>query len=198
METVDTQTLEGFNALLEDERASVEVEVALLNGATELTEREVLASMGTQEVGFCVGLRERLEGLGAQVTGRISGVVFHILDAERYDDRLTLFADHQMQTAERVPALLPTVPDHELRAVLRDLEDAHLRAAAWCRRRAAEFAATRLLVFRGQPDYGLGQSYGAALGPLAASDGAHNGTARPPTASADMEMPPQDPPAAEE
>jgi hypothetical protein len=195
METMDTQTLEGFNALLEDERASVEVEVALLNGATELTEREVLASMGTQEVGFCVGLHERLEGLGAQVTGRISGVVFRILDVERYDDRLTLFADHQMQVAERVPGLLPTVRDDELRAVLRDLEDAHLRAAAWCRRRAAEFAATRLLVFRGPPDYGLGQPYGATL---AAGDGAHNGTVRPPTASADTETPPQDPPDADE
>lgn len=152
METADTPASESLTALLEDERASVEIEVALFSSATEHSERETLSSMGAQEVGFCVALREQLERRDSPPTTRISAAVPHVLGIERYDERLNAFADHQMRVAESIPALLASATDDELRALLRDIEDAHLQAAAWSRRRATAFVATRLLVFQGNAD----------------------------------------------
>src|SRR5579871_1231558 len=52
MDTPDSPESDALNALLEDERASVEIEVALFRSATDLSERDTFASMGAQEVGF--------------------------------------------------------------------------------------------------------------------------------------------------
>jgi hypothetical protein len=149
METMDQQTLEALNALLEDERASVGMEIALANGATELREHEVFAALGAQEIGFCCGLHEQLAQLGALVSPRISGTLFHVLDTERYDDRLLAFAQHQRGVAEQVRvALLSVAGGHALRVLLQEIEEAHFTAALWCERRATEFAASRDLDFR--------------------------------------------------
>jgi hypothetical protein len=172
VEINDTPSRGSLNALLEDERASVEMEVALINGATELSERETFAGMGIQEVGFCVALRERLERTGGSITPRINGVVLEVLALEHYDERLTAFADHQMRVVEATTALLPALDGDDLRVLLRDVEDAHLQSAAWCRRRAAEFAATRILVFRGQPDFASSMpQVGEVSNPLSAANG---------------------------
>src|SRR5262249_36435316 len=155
METMDHWAPETLNALLEDERASVEMEIALANGATELREREVFAMMGAQEIGFCCGLHEQLTHLGAPGTPLISGALFHVLDTERYDDRLLAFAQHQRGVAEQVRvALLSAQGDRELRALLQEIEEAHFNAALWCERRATEFAATRDLDLR-TPRHGV-------------------------------------------
>jgi hypothetical protein len=149
METMDQQTLDSLNALLEDERASVGMEIALANGATELREHEIFAAMGAQEIGFCCELHEHLAQLGALVTPHISGMLFHVLDTERYDDRLLAFAQHQRGVAEQVRvALLTATGDQAVRALLQEIEEAHFSAALWCERRATEFAATRDLDFR--------------------------------------------------
>jgi hypothetical protein len=169
MDTFDLPESSGLNALLEDERASVEIEVALVRGATDLSERDTLANMGAQEVGFCVALRERLEQSGGPVSPRVNGVVLDLLNIEHYDERLSAFADHQLRIAEALPALRGNAPDGDLRALLGDIEDAHLRSAAWCRRRASAFAATRLLVFRGAAD----GSYPDAQGSSTATNGSY-------------------------
>jgi len=148
MELVDLRTAEALNAMLEQVRASVAMEIALADGATELGEREVFSAMGGQEVGFSVALRERLERLGIAASSCVGATVAQMLDTERYDDRLLAFARHQRATAESARALLPAVRDYELRAVLQELGAAHERDALWCERRAAEFAASRDLDFR--------------------------------------------------
>lgn len=147
MATLDAETLDALNALLEDTRASVEIELALVNGTTELREQETLDAMGGQEVLACCALRERLALAGATVTWRINGIVFHILGTERYDDRLRSFARHQAAICERTEALLAVVRDQETHRLLQDLYDGHVQSARWAEQRANEFAATRLLDF---------------------------------------------------
>lgn len=147
MATLDAETLDALNALLEDARASVEIELALTNGATELREREVLDAMGGEEVLTCCALRERLTLAGAPVTWRINGIVFHILGTERYDERLRAFARHQAAICERAEALLTTISDREAHRLLRELYDSHAQSARWAEQRANSFAATRLLDF---------------------------------------------------
>lgn len=147
MSTLDSETLDALNALLEDTRASVEIEVALADGATELREQETLTAMGGDEVLACCALRERLTFAGAPVTWRIGGIVFHILSTERYDERLRAFARHQGAICERAHALLATVTDHPTHRLLQDLYDTHMRFARWAEERSSQFAATRLLDF---------------------------------------------------
>ena len=48
MGTLNPETVDALNMLLEDLRASVEIEVALSNGATESLEREALSQMGVE------------------------------------------------------------------------------------------------------------------------------------------------------
>lgn len=145
MATLDAKALDALNELLEDTRASVEIELALVNGATELRERETLDAMGGEEVLYCCALRERLTISGATVTWRINGIVFHILGTERYDDRLRSFARHQAEICERTEALLATVDDAEAHNLLQDLYGSHVQSARWAEQRANEFAASRLL-----------------------------------------------------
>ena len=81
------ELIEALNMLLEDERASVEMEVALAAGATEYGERDALAAMGAEDIHFCEQLREEMEQAGLPVTPQINGVVFQVIGADRYDDR---------------------------------------------------------------------------------------------------------------
>ena len=148
MAHVDPETLEALNALLQDERASVEVEVALSNGATERAEREALVDMGIVEVGFCCSLHEYLAASGAFVTRHVNGIVLNIISTEHYDDRLRAFAMHQAGTGERAHQLGTIVSDDELRQLLGEIYDVHLRSALWSEYRANQFARSRTLEFR--------------------------------------------------
>lgn len=147
MALLDPEALDTLNALLEDTRASVEIEIALANGATERRERETLTAMGGEEVLACCALRERLTLAGAPVTWRISGIAYQILNAERYDERLRAFAHHQAAICERAQAVLAAVTDQSTHRLLQDLYDSHVRSALWAEERANQFAATRLLDF---------------------------------------------------
>jgi len=148
MAEVDPQTLEALNALLQDARASVEVEVALSNGATELAEREAIVTMGVEEVGFCCSLHEYLAASGAFVTRHVNGIVLTIISTEPYDERLHAFATHQRVSGERALRLGAVVEDYELRQLLARIHEAHEQSALWSANRAAQFASSHLLDFR--------------------------------------------------
>jgi hypothetical protein len=148
MAHVDTETLEALNALLQDARASVEVEVALSNGATERAEREMLVSIGIEEVGLCCLLREYLDASEAFVTRHVNGVVLTIINTEQYDERLHAFAVHQMDSGQRARDLGSATDDPTLSQLLGEVYDAHLRSALWSERRAGQFASSRNLEFQ--------------------------------------------------
>ncbi|MGZ6308786.1 MAG: DUF6306 domain-containing protein, partial [Ktedonobacterales bacterium] len=148
MATVNPEALDALNALLEDQRASVEIDVALAMGATELAERDTFTTMGHEDVLACVTLREHLEQADAPVTRRINGVVLAVLDTETYDDRLRAFVDLHTEICDRVSELLPQTSDREMEAFLREMYDQHQRNAEWCVERAEAFARTRTLDFR--------------------------------------------------
>lgn len=143
------ELVEALNMLLEDERASVEMEVALASGATEYMERDALATMGMEDIHFCALLRDEMERAGLPVTPQINGVVFQVIDAERYDDRLRAFARHQRSVAERATELQESNLDGALREALEDITATHERHTQWIERRADDFAATRTLEFGG-------------------------------------------------
>jgi hypothetical protein len=148
MAHVDAETLEALNALLQDARASVEVEVALSNGATERAEREMLVSIGIEEVGLCCMLHEYLDASGAFVTRHVNGIVLTIINTEQYDERLRAFALHQMDSGQRARDLRSTSDDPALGQLLDEVYDAHLRSALWSERRASQFASSRSLEFQ--------------------------------------------------
>jgi hypothetical protein len=149
MGTLNPETVDALNMLLEDVRASVEIEVALSNGATEYLEREALTVMGVEDTLIAFLLRDWLESLNLPVTRRINGIVLQALDLTRYDDRLQLFVHHQRASRDQAEQLLAEddIPSAG-EAILRSLSDAHIRHAAWCDQRAREFAETRQLEFR--------------------------------------------------
>ena len=157
MGTLNPETVDALNMLLEDVRASVEIEVALSNGATEYLEREALSQMGVEDTLIAFLLRDWLDALHLPVTRRINGIVLQALDLTRYDDRLQLFVHHQLASCGQARQLLEdgalddAEGDGEGQAILRALADAHTRHAAWCEQRAREFAETRLLDFRRPP-----------------------------------------------
>lgn len=160
MATLDVEVIGTLNALLEDERASVEIEVALASDATEYVERDALATMGAEDTEACCVLRERLETLGVAVTRRINGIVFTVLKLERYDDRLRAFADHQRGIAENITALIEQDEplDREIRRILEAVSVAHERHARWCIQRAEEFALSRQIERMGGPAAVFGPS----------------------------------------
>lgn len=147
----EPELVDALNLLIEDERASVEMEVALTSGATEYAEREALARMGIDDIGACERLRAEMESAGLPVTPQINGVVFEVLGAERYDDRLRSFAHHQRIVADRAGELLQSNLDGELRDALVAIMASHQRHIEWANHRAGEFAATRLLEFGPRP-----------------------------------------------
>jgi hypothetical protein len=143
----EPELVDALNLLIEDERASVEMEVALASGATEYLERETLAGMGLDDIRSCATLRSEMERAGLPVTPQINGVVFEVLGAERYDDRLRAFAHHQRIVADRASELLESNLEGALRDALVSIVDTHQRHIEWANNRADAFAATRLLEF---------------------------------------------------
>jgi hypothetical protein len=143
MATLDARTVEALNSLLEDERGSVEIEVHLANGATEIAERETFSEMGYSDVLGCSALRERLDEAGAQVSPHISGAAPYILGIDTYDERLLAFARHQEAVREHAEALLATISDRETHAALQDIVDTHTHYELWCVNRARDFAESR-------------------------------------------------------
>ena len=141
---------EALTALLEAERASVEVEVALASAASEYNERAAFTAMGAEDIEACCALRERLQRDEDEVSHYISRVVFDILECEHYDDRLRAFAIHQREIGRRATEILQTLDSESgLRRLLHEIVEAHVRHALWAERRAEEFAETRLLEFKG-------------------------------------------------
>jgi hypothetical protein len=183
MGTLNPETVDALNMLLEDVRASVEIEVALSNGATEYLEREALSQMGVEDTLIAFLLRDWLEALNLPVTRRINGIVLQALDLTRYDDRLQLFVHHQLASCDQARQLLEDGAvddvDGDGQAILRGLADAHTRHAAWCEQRAREFAETRLLDFRRPPhDPHDHSSSGAEGDPLPEVSGEHSSPRR--------------------
>ncbi len=148
MATVNSEALDALNALLEDQRASVEIDVALAMGATERVERDTLTAMGSDDVLACITLRERLEDANLPVTQHINGIVLAVLATETYDDRLRAFAELHAEICNRVSELLPLTSDEELRMLLQEMYDQHQRNAEWCAQRAGAFDFSRTLDFR--------------------------------------------------
>jgi hypothetical protein len=149
MATLDPETVDALNMLLEDVRASVEIEVALSNGATEFLEREALTAMGVEDTLFAFELRDWLDSQNLPVTRRINGIVLQALDLTRYDDRLSLFLHHQLASRDQAKQLLEEGALNSAgQEMLRAIVDAHTRHAAWSEERAREFAASRQLDFR--------------------------------------------------
>jgi hypothetical protein len=141
---------EALTALLEAERASVEVEVALASAASEYQERAAFTAMGAEDIEACCALRERLQRDEDEVSHYISRVVFDILECEHYDDRLRAFASHQREIGGRATEILETLDaESSLRRLLHEIVEAHVRHAVWAERRAEEFAETRLFEFKG-------------------------------------------------
>jgi hypothetical protein len=141
---------EALTALLEAERASVEVEVALASAASEYQERAAFTAMGAEDIEACCALRERLQRDEDEVSHYISRVVFDILECEHYDDRLRAFAIHQREIGRRATEIIETLDSESgLRRLLHEIVEAHVRHALWAERRAEEFAETRLLEFKG-------------------------------------------------
>jgi hypothetical protein len=145
---------EALTALLELERASVEVEVALASAASEFQERAAFTTMGAEDIEACCALHERLQRSEDEVSRYISRVVFEILEREHYDDRLRAFAIHQREIGRRASEIMETLAaESGARRLLHEIAEAHVRHALWAERRAEEFAETRLLEFKGS---GLG------------------------------------------
>ncbi|HEY7092053.1 MAG TPA: hypothetical protein VH393_02670 [Ktedonobacterales bacterium] len=141
---------EALTALLEAERASVEVEVALASAASEYQERAAFTAMGAEDIEACCALRERLQRDEDEVSHYISRVVFDILECEHYDDRLRAFAIHQREIGRRASEILEALDaESGVRHLLHEIVEAHVRHAVWAERRAEEFAETRLLEFKG-------------------------------------------------
>lgn len=195
MGTLNPETVDALNMLLEDVRASVEIEVALSNGATEYLEREALSQMGVEDTLIAFLLRDWLDALNLPVTRRINGIVLQALDLTRYDDRLQLFVHHQLASCDQARQLLEdgalddVEGDGEGQAILRALADAHTRHAAWCEQRAREFAKTRLLDFRRPPHDPRDQPQGAGEGdPLPDTSGEHSSPRRAAPVMAELGM----------
>jgi hypothetical protein len=152
MGSLNPEIVDALNMLLEDIRASIEIEVALSNGATEYLEREALSQMGVEDTLIAFLMHDWLDAVNLPVTRRINGIVLQALDLTRYDDRLQLFVHHQLASCEQAIHLLEEREiDGDGQAILSALVDAHTRHAAWGELRAREFAETRQLDFRRPP-----------------------------------------------
>jgi hypothetical protein len=148
MATIEPELATALNTLLEGERASVEMEVALASGATEFMEREALTAMGTDDLDACCALHEYLERREAPVSWRTHAAVYSVLNEVRYDDRLRAFAAHQRAVAEHAESLLGEDQDADLSAFLNAIRESHAQHILWSEKRADEFAATRQLDYR--------------------------------------------------
>jgi hypothetical protein len=140
----------SVSLLLEGERASVEVLVGFINGATDYRERDQFSEMGLDGIALCGALHAWIEGSGAVPSGEVSSEYYAVVGAQTYDERLRAFAGQQRDLILRARALSEDERiDGELHATLTKLSDSHQRRADWCELRADEFAMTRALVYRG-------------------------------------------------
>jgi len=192
----EPELVDALNLLIEDERASVEMEVALASGATEYAEREALARMGADDIHSCETLRAEMERAELPVTPQINGVVFEVLGAERYDDRLRAFAHHQRIVADRANDLLESNLDGELRDALVSIMAAHQRHIEWATYRADEFAATRLMEFGPRHTPLVSDSAAPAFPPITADPPAALPSADTPLPDIPLEDTPTEAPAA--
>jgi hypothetical protein len=140
---MDAQNIDALNGLLEDERASVEILVALTAMATDALERQALTVMGGQAVQACFDLRERLERLGAPITERVGPALGRVSALEHLDERYRAFADLARQLAVRLQQLLEADLDPESQMLLAPLRALEVAQASWASQRADEFAASR-------------------------------------------------------
>jgi hypothetical protein len=170
MAPLSQQTVIALNALLEDERASVQSEVALASGSTEYAERQALALMGREDVEICAALHERLAQAQAAPSRTVSDAAEAILAAERYDERLRAFAEHQRVVSRRASELALEVTDAEAQQILRRLAELHAWHVRWAERRADDFAATRLWENGRKPREGRSAEQGAGLEAEAGAD----------------------------
>jgi hypothetical protein len=148
MATIEPELAAALNTLLEGERASVEMEVALASGATEFMERETLTVMGCDDLSACCALHEYLERREAPVSWRTHAAVYSVLNEVRYDDRLRAFAAHQRAVGEHAESLIGEGQEADLIAILDAIRQAHSQHILWSEKRADEFAATRQLDYR--------------------------------------------------
>src|SRR6516164_5418359 len=119
---------DALTALLELERASVEVEVALASAASEYQERAAFTTMGAEDIEACCALRERLQRDEDEVSHYISRVVFDIHECEHYDDRLRAFAIHQREIGRRATEILQVYESESgVRRLLHEIVEAHVR-----------------------------------------------------------------------
>ena len=160
--TLDLQ--DAFNELLEEERACVEIIIALYTGATELPERETLASLGTEHVRLCCTLRDEADTRGFETSAQMDPEMHDVIEVDRLDERLERFAaylSNRRSTIERAQAVFAS---SLLNVPIDEIEELRSRTAEWCIERAASFAASRNLDFR------IGRT-----GSLAAVDQAQDG-----------------------
>jgi hypothetical protein len=156
---MNAEIIAALNALLEEERATVDALVALVSMATDTLERQALTTMGGQAVQGCIDLREHLEDLGAPIGQRVSPSIGRILSPEHLDDRLRAFSALRLALAGRCLELRAEDLDPETWSLLTRLREVQLAHAAWSERRAAEFAASRP-----EPDPALAPFGGNHLG----------------------------------
>ncbi len=159
---MDAQHVHALNELLEDERASVEILIALTAMATDSLERQALTVMGGQAAQACVDVREVLAQRQAEISQKVGTAAGRVVAPDRLDERFSAYAELQRQMTERIASLAQDEPDADTQAMLATLQAMHLAHAAWVAQRADEFVASR----RQAED-------AAALAHAAAHDAAH-------------------------
>lgn len=170
MALLTPQAADALNDLLEAERVGVQCAAAFASGATEYVEREAFSLMGREDIEICLALRERLEQAAAPVSPATNAVAEAILAAERYDERLRAFAEHQRRVSRRAAELAGAIADDEARQILDRLAVLHDWHVEWAERRADDFAATRFWENGRKPREGRDASGSATGGRLEASE----------------------------
>jgi hypothetical protein len=170
MATLGPETADALNALLEEERASVQSEVALASGATEYGERQAFMTMGGEDVAICAALHERLSQAQAPLSSAVSDAAEAILAAEQYDERLRAFAEHQRAVSRRAGELAMEVTDAEARQILRRLAELHTWQVLWAEHRADDFVATRFWENGRKPRESQGTAQGVGMATEAGAD----------------------------
>jgi hypothetical protein len=180
---MDAQHIHALNQLLEDERASVEILIALTSMATDSLERQALTVMGGQAAQACGDLREVLAGQNADISRKVSAAAARVVAPEHLDERFYAYAELQRQMAERITSLAQAELDRDAPAMLATLRAMHLAHAAWVTQRADEFVASRR---QAEEAAGLAHPAGREAAP---EDAASDGDAAAPAPVSTPEMP---------
>lgn len=140
---MDAQQIYALNELLEDERASVEILIALTAMATDSLERQALTVMGGQAAQACADLHEALARQDASISRKVSAAAGRVVAPEHLDTRFYAYAELQEQMAQRIASLPQPDLDAPTQGMLTTLQAMHLAHAAWVAQRADEFVASR-------------------------------------------------------